>query len=256
MKKIAIAGLAAAAVLTAACTKAETGDDASKAATDPTPTVAAHVYNIPAEISAQQLQSVTLALADFGPRYATFETLVDAELTASIERAIDACNAYKEQTSLGNYGWSKAYSRQYGAGDGAESLANVHVGSFLDVFSTPTNAETKIRYDTKQIHEDQLAPYGCNGVGFERIDTLPLPQVGDQSWAVRINYSVAGVRGSRYQMKFRRDRLVATVMITRFNSEDSSLELMALALKMDDRLLNMITAPLTSALPSNAEREF
>jgi hypothetical protein len=253
MLKFAIVALLAGAVVGSAC---GSGGSKSDSKAENTPTAAAQTYNVPAEISAQQLQGITLALADFGPRYATFETIVDSEMTAAVERAIDACDVFREQTSLGKYGWSMAYARAFGEASGDDLPANVHVASVVDVYSTPDNASTKIRYDTKQIHEDQLAPGGCNGVGFERIETLALPTVGDQSWAVRVNFAVAGFRGARHLLMFRRDRIVATVMITRLNAEDSSLELMALALKMDERLLSLITAPLTVAPAADPRSEF
>jgi hypothetical protein len=250
MLRIAMAGLVAVAVLASACSTTKSTDEST-----PQPSAtAAQTYTVPTEISAQQLQGITLALADFGPRYATFDTVVDSELTAVVERALSACDPYREQTALSKYGWTKAYAREFGEREAEELPSNVHVGSFVDVFSSPENAATKIRYDTKQVHEDQLAPGGCDGIGFETIETLGLPTVGDQSWAVRINFAVAGFRGSRHLLTFRRDRIVATVVITRLNSEDSSLELMALALKMDERLLSLITAPLTVA-PTGDDRE-
>jgi hypothetical protein len=252
MLRIAMVGIAAAAVFVAGCTTEKSGGGGGDTP-DPTATPPL-TYNVPPEISAQQLQGITLALADFGPRYTTFETVLDSELTTTVERALDACDPFREQTALGRYGWSKAYARAFGEGMGDDLPANVHVASVVDVYSSPDNASTKIRYDTKQIHEDQLAPGGCGGVGFEKIETLGLPTVGDQSWAVRINFAVVGFRGTRHMLMFRRDKIVATVMITRLNSEDSSLELMALALKMDERLVSLITAPLTVA-PATGERE-
>jgi hypothetical protein len=252
MLRFIVAGSVSAALLLSACTTEKKGGGGP----DATATAVPQTYNVPAEISAQQLQGVTLALADFGPRYATFDTLVDSELTATVERAFDACDVFREQTALGRYGWSKGYERSFGEAGGEELPANVHVASVVDVYSTKENADTKIRYDMKQIHEDQLAPGGCNGVGFEKIETLALPTVGDQSWAVRINFAVVGFRGTRHMLLFRRDRIVSTVMITRLNSEDSSLELMALALKMDERLLSMITAPLTVAPAAGEQPEF
>lgn len=252
MLRFIVVGSISAAMLLSGCAAEKKTDNSS----EQTPTAVPHTYNVPAEISAQQLQEITLALADFGPRYATFETLIDSELTATVERAINACDVYREQNALGRYGWSKAYARAFGEGGGGDGIpANVHIESVVDVYSTPENASTKIRYDTKQIHEDQLAVGACNGVGFEKIETLALPTVGDQSWAVRINFAVVGLRGTRHMLVFRRDRIVSTVMITRLNSEDSSLELMALALKMDERLLSMITAPLTLAPAAYAQPE-
>ena len=204
-------------------------------------------YNVPQQISAEQLGSMTLALADFGPQYATYQTLVDSELTLVLERAVDACDPLKEQTALSKYGWSKGYARWFGqAGDQFEQI-----GTNVDVYSSATNAETKIRYDTKQIRQDQLAVGGCQGIGIEHITDLALPTIGDQSSSVRVDFSVDHVRGSMHLLTFRRDRVVATVTIMRFNATDSSQELIDLAKKVDERLLTVITSPLTYALPTN-----
>jgi hypothetical protein len=218
----------------------------------PTPEPTTTAYNIPPEISAEQLQSVTLGLADFGPRYASFETAVDSELTATIERALTACDPSKEQASLSRYGWTKGYFRYFSLPEGGV-LDSVAVGTVVDIYSTPDNAATKILYDSKQIREDQRAPGGCGGAGIERIEELALPVIGDQTWSVRASFSIGGVRGSRHVMMFRRDRIVATVTITRLNSEDSSVELLELAKKVDERLLTMITAPLSLSEPLTAE---
>ena len=80
--------------------------------------------------------------------------------------------------------------------------------------------------------------------------------MGDQSWAVRVNFAVVGFRGTRHMLVFRRDRIVATVMITRLNSEDATLELKALALKMDERLMTLLTAPQTGGPTSDERVEF
>jgi hypothetical protein len=214
-------------------------------AVPPTP----QAYTVPPVISAEQLGSMTLALADFGPEYASYQTIVDSELTLVLERALAACDPAKEQTALSKYGWSKGYSRWFGIeGDVIEQ-----VGTDVDVYSTAENAATKIRYDTKQIRQDQLAPGGCNGIGLENIAELGLPIVGDQSWAVRVDFSVDHIRGSMHVLIFRRDRIVATVSIVRFNAADSSLALMDLAKKVDERLLTIITAPLTMAWPVRAD---
>lgn len=231
------------AVLLAACSGGSQGADAPSPTPEPTTG-----YSIPPEISAAQLQAVTLALADFGPRYATFTSSVDSELTATIERSLDACDPAKEQAALSRYGWSKGYTRYFSLPEGG-ALESAAVGTVIDIYSTADNAATKIRYDAKQIRQDQRAPGGCQGIGIERIEELGLPVVGDQSWSVRAGLSIGGVRGSRQFITFRRDRIVATVSITRFNSEDSSAELLDLAQKVDARLLTMITAPLSSAAP-------
>jgi hypothetical protein len=243
-----VTGTALAASMLAACSSG--GGEPRPDATPTIPSAAPTTYNIPPEISAEQLGSVTLALADFGPEYATYETLIDSELTTTVERGINACDPLKEQTALSRYGWSKGYSRWFGfEGDILEQ-----VGTNVDVYSTPTNAETKIRYDTKQIRQDQLAPGGCNGVGIEHITDLGLPTVGDQSWSVRVDFSVDHIRGSMHVLTFRRDRIVATVTIMRFNATDSSQELVDLAKKVDERLLTVITAPLTLAEPVHGRR--
>jgi hypothetical protein len=189
---------------------------------------------------------MTLALADFGPQYATYQTLVDSELTLVLERAVNACDPLKEQTALSKYGWSKGYSRWFGFG---EDILE-QVGTDVDVYSTAANADTKIKYDTKQLRQDQLAPGGCSGIGIEHITELGLPTIGDQSWSVRVDFSVDHIRGSMHLLTFRRDRVVATVTIMRFNATDSSQELLDLAKKVDERLLTVITAPLTYAQPS------
>jgi hypothetical protein len=241
----------AVAIMAAACTTTSSPDTQETAV----PTQTQTAYNVPPEISAAQLQSITLALADYGPRYATFETTIDSELTATVERAINSCDPFKEQTSLGKYGWSKGYVREFGLPEDGELIDSVSVGSIVDVYSTPENAATKIRYDSKQIYEDQKAIGGCQGIGLERIEELGLPTIGDQSWSVRVHFAIAGVRGSTHLIMFRRDRIVATVSVTRFNSEDSSAEVLDLAKKVDERLLTVITAPLSIAefAPTAAE---
>jgi hypothetical protein len=168
-------------------------------------------------------------------------------LTLVLERAVDACDPLKEQAALSKYGWSKGYARWFGfEGDILEQI-----GTNVDVYSTAANADTKIRYDTKQLRQDQLAVGGCQGVGIEHIEDLALPTIGDQSWSVRVDFSVDHVRGSMHLLTFRRDRIVATVTIMRFNATDSSTELLELAKKVDERLLTVITTPLTMAQPVN-----
>jgi hypothetical protein len=245
--KLALTACAALAALATACTSAGAPSGSGDGPVS-TPT-AAVAYNVPPEISAEQLQSITLALADYGPRYATFETQADTEVTATIERALGACDPSREQTALSKFGWSKGYARDFGVAPDLAALDTVQVGSSIDIFSTAANAETKIRYDSKQIYEDQRAPGGCQGVGLERIEELALPTVGDQSWSVRLHFSVSGVRGLVHAITFRRDRIVATVTITRFNSEDSSAEVHDLAKMVDDRLLTLITTPLSISEP-------
>ncbi len=246
MNRLAFSILASAAIL-AGCASGG-GDpkpEGTPTAVPPTP----QAYNIPPEISAEQLGSITLALADFGPAYATYQTLVDSQLTFTVERSVNACDPLKEQTALSKYGWSTGYSRWFGiAGDVIEQ-----VGTDIDVYSTADNASTKIKYDTKQIHQDQLAPGGCNGVGIEHITDLGLPTIGDQSWSVRVDFSINHIRGSQHILIFRRDRIVATVSIVRFNATDSSSALMDLAKKVDERLLTIITAPLTTIEHADAD---
>jgi hypothetical protein len=242
------------AVLGVAAMACSSGGSSGGSDSQPEPAATAvAAYNVPPEISAEQLQSITLALADYGPRYATFETETDTEITATIERALGACDPSREQTALSKYGWSKAYAREFGVVPDLAALDSVAVSSVIDIFSTAENAETKIRYDSKQIREDQRAPGGCQGVGIERIEELGLPTIGDQSWSVRLHFSVNGVRGLVHLITFRRDRLVATVSITRFNSEDSSAEVHDLAKKIDDRLLTLITTPLSISEPLTTE---
>jgi hypothetical protein len=242
MRKLALS-MAVAAALLAACSSG--GGDPKPAGTPTTVPPTPMAYSVPTEISAEQLGSMTLALTDFGPQYATYATLVDSELTLVLERAVDACDPLKEQTALNKYGWSKGYSRWFGfEGDILEQ-----VGTDIDVYSTSANADTKIRYDIKQLRQDQLAPRGCGGIGIERITDLALPTVGDQTWSVRVDFSVDHVRGSMHLLRFRRDRIVATVTIMRFNASDSSQELHDLAKKVDERLLTIITSPLTSNEP-------
>ena len=250
MRSMLVVAMLACAAAISACSGGSDGPDTAA----PTPVPTTTSYTIPTEISGAQLQAVTLALADFGPRYATFETFVDSELTATIERGIDACDPTKEQTALSKYGWTKGYSRYFGE-PGLANEGSVAVRTNIDIYSTAANAEIKIRYDAKQVHEDQRAPGGCSGIGLERIEELALPQVGDQSWSARWHFSIDSVRGARHIIIFRRDRIVATVSITRFNSEDSAAELLELAKKVDERLLLMITAPLTSAEPANPADE-
>ncbi len=236
----------AAAVIFAACSSggSDPKPEGTQTAVPPTP----QAYNIPGEISAEQLGSMTLALTDFGPQYASYATLLDSELTLVLERAVDACDPLKEQAALSKYGWSKGYARWFGFEGGILE----QVGTNVDIYSTPANADTKIRYDTKQLRQDQLAVGGCRGIGIENIEDLGLPTIGDQSWSVRVDFSVDHVRGSMHLLSFRRDRIVATVTIMRFNATDSSQELLDLAQKVDERLLTVITAPLTISEPSGA----
>ena len=250
MRKL-ILGATAAAAIFAACSSGGSRDpepEGTPTAVPPTP----QAYSIPQEISAEQLGSMTLALTDFGPQYASYATLVDTELTIVLERAVDACDPLKEQAALSKYGWSKGYSRWFGfEGDILEQ-----VGTNVDVYSTASNADTKIRYDVKQLRQDQLAVGGCQGIGIERIEDLALPTIGDQSWSVRVDFSVDHVRGSMHLLTFRRDRIVATVTIMRFNATDSSQELLDLAKKVDERLLTVITAPLTMSERAGDSRPF
>ena len=239
--------LGAVLMLLAAACQSDNGQarpQATETAALPTPMA----YNIPADMSSDQLGSIALALADFGPEFTTFAPTTDSQLTSVLERGLNACDPAKEQTALNKYGWSKGYMRFFGPTDGGLPNA-AYVGSAVDVYSSPENASTKIKYDSKQVREDQRAPNGCNGVGIERVSDLALPIVGDQSWAVRLDFSVDHVRGTRHQMTFRRDRIVVTVAIERLNAQDAQQQLLDLAKKVDERLLKVITAPLTFAEP-------
>jgi hypothetical protein len=243
MRRFMLSFTMAAATLAACGGGSGGGDSAPDDAPTSVPTMA---YNVPPALSGEQLGSIALALADFGPEYATYETIVDSELTLAIERGIDACDPAREQAALSRYGWSKGYARWFGIG--GEILEQV--GTNVDVYATVDGASTKIKYDTRQVRQDQLAPNGCRGVGLENIKDLGLPTVGDQSWSVRVDFSTAHVRGSTHLLTFRRDRIVATVTITRFNATDSSQALLDLAKKVDERLMTVITAPLTLVPPA------
>jgi hypothetical protein len=205
------------------------------------PTVTPYIQS---DLSPEQLGSMTLALEEFGPRYAIFATQVDAPLSAILERAYWACNPENESQALSKYEWTKGYSRGFGL-DAPSEDGTLSVQSDIDVFASADKANGKLKYDKTSLENDSRAGWGCNGLKVERIDEFPAEGVGDESHGMRVRWSLDGVRGTTTAVLVRRDRVLATVTISRINSEDSTAEAIDAARKVDEKMLKVLTAPLT-----------
>jgi len=235
---IAVSACLAAALAFSACSS-----PAKRAPAAPPPTATVNPYP-QRDVTVEQLQAMALTLDEFGPRYATFGTAIDAPMTAVLERALMACDVEKEQTALSEQAWVRGYARHFDQpeGSGHETLT---VGSDLDLFSTAQNAIAKIAYDNRSLQENARRSASCNGFSIERIEQFEVTGIGDEAGGLRINFSYLGVRGQSTVVYFRRDRLVAQVSVARLNSEDSSAEMIELAKKIDARMLPVLTSPLT-----------
>jgi hypothetical protein len=229
----------------AATVLAGCGSGGSKAAPTPAPTAVATISSYTsAALTADQLGAMTLPLAEFGPRYAIFVPVVNGPLTAILERAIDACDPNNESQALSKYEWERGYSHQYGAMEG-DTSGDISIGTDIDIYSSAENAAGKLKYDKVALENDSRAGWGCQGAKIERIDEFAAEGIGDESWGVRIRFSLDGIRGTTTAIVFRRHRVLGTVSITRVNSEDSTTEIVDAAKKVDEKMMDVLTAPLT-----------
>lgn len=240
MIRLFIAVVLVSTIVFAACKSGGANSDPTPAPTA-APTLTAYTA---AALSADQLGSMTLPLADFGPRYAIFAPLVNGPLTAILERAIDACNPDNESQALSKYEWERGYSQQYGA-PLDDTSGTISIGTDVDLYSSAENAAAKLKYDKIALENDSRAGWGCQGAKIERIDEFAAEAIGDESWGVRIRFSLDGIRGTTTAIIFRRHRLLGTVSITRINSEDSTAEIIDSARKVDEKMMSVLTAPLT-----------
>lgn len=233
---IAVLGMS---MLVAGCTGA--GKTARPAATA-TPTPPAQAER---DLTDEQMASLTLELADFGPRYAQFELDPDSSGSWSLTgRALQGCQPSKEAASLSKYGWVRGYARAFTPPDatGADTVA---IGTYVDIYDNRDGASGKLTYDAVAIHDDTRVANGCFGFTIEGVDDLPVTGVGDQVTAVRERFSASGIRGSATMLEFRRGKVVVTVAVVRMTSEDSAEELVALAKKLDAKLQPLLGAPLS-----------
>jgi hypothetical protein len=212
-----------------------------------TPDLAAKV-----EVSDEQLLAMTLALEEYGPRYAIFGPSAGSGLQVLSTRALQGCDSIREGNALARYGWEKGYARFWISPD-PDIPDTIAIGTYVDVYATSSDAREKLNYDANAIVDDARLDDGCFGIyAVEGVDHLAVSGIGEQSWGARERISFQGLRGSISFISFRRAHVVATVSIIRLTSEDSTEELTRLAQQVDAKIMPILSAPLSVAPASGS----
>lgn len=239
--KLPVVALALGSALFAACA---IGQPAARPTPAPTatPDLTAKV-----DVSDEQLMAMTLALEEYGPRYAIFGPSEGSGLQILSTRALQACDSIREGNALARYGWEKGYARFWISPD-PDVPDTIAVGTYVDIYADGTNAREKLNYDATAITDDARLDDGCFGIySVEGVDQLIVDGIGDQTWGARERISFQGLRGSISFISFRRGHVVATVSILRLTSEDSTDELKRLAQQVDAKIQPILVAPLSLA---------
>ncbi len=231
-----ILGVVAAAALLAGCG----GSKQAPPRSTPTP----RPVESSIDLTYDQMAILTLTLQDYGPRYSGFELSPASGNLSLTGRAQEACQPLNEAGALSKYGWSRGYVREYVPADptGADTQS---VASYIDVYGSSESASAILTYDVQSRREDTRVANGCFGVTIEGVDNIVVSGVGDQVIGTRERFSAFGIRGSISTVSWRRGKVVASVVLGRLTSEDSTDELIALAKKLDERLAPVVSAPLT-----------
>lgn len=217
----------------------------------PAPSSTPDVTPIRRDLTDDQLAGITLALPDYGARYAAFRPSRASGLQTLATRADLACNAERQSNALSKHGWIKAYAQFFASPD-PEQPETVAVGTNVDVFSNKENAVDKLNNDAATVSDDARSDHGCFGYAIEGVERLVVTDIGDQSWGVRERINIHSLRGSINVVTFRRSNIVAMVEIVRLSSEDSTDELMGLARAVDARIAALLSAPLSLAPAARA----
>ena len=217
----------------------------------PRPTPTPDLVAVRKDLTDEQLGSVALALADFGPRYDTFRPSPASGVQTLATRADLACDASRQINTLNKNGWIKAYARFYASPD-PDQPETVAVGTNVDVFSSKEGAGAKLSSDVATVSDDARSTSGCFGYAIEGVERLAVSGVGDELWGVRERINIHSLRGSISIVAFRRSNIVAMVEIVRLSSEESTDELMALAREIDKRIAPLVSSPLSMGAPRSA----
>jgi hypothetical protein len=210
----------------------------------PQPSSTPDLVAVRKDLTDEQLGSVALALADFGPRYGTFRPSPASGAQTLATRADLACDASRQINTLNKNGWIKAYARFYASPDPGQP-ETVAVGTNVDVFASKEGAAAKLGTDAATVSDDARSTSGCFGYAIEGVDRLAVSGVGDEMWGVRERINIHSLRGSISVVAFRRSNIVAMVEIVRLSAEDSTEELMALARELDKRIAPLLSSPLS-----------
>ncbi len=210
----------------------------------PAPTTAPTAAVTHRDLTDEEMALIPLALGEWGARYEGYQP-EDGSGTATLtSRANSSCQPSKEAAALSKYGWTRGFTRSFGSVESDGTNAG-SVESDIDVYGTPDGAANMLTYSQATARDDTRVFEGCFGLTIEGVDDLVVTGLGDQVAGVRERFSLSGIRGSFSVVQFRRGRVLVSVSVLRMTSEDSTAELMDRARKMDERLMPLLTAPLS-----------
>jgi hypothetical protein len=197
------------------------------------------------QISDDDLAGMTLALADFGADYASFQAEDDNGLR-TLEKAVEGdLDPEDERADLQRFGWASAYEGFYTNRQDAEESSGVYgVGSTVNLFETVQGAEGYVE-DSRDELTTQV------GFSMDTITVIDIQEfdaaVADEAVGAIVKVNVEPEQGSSEPIwmsavMFRHGRLVAVVGAYTFQEPQLQDNLRTLALHLDQNIDRVLGA--------------
>jgi len=190
------------------------------------------------ETSDGQLAAMTLALEELGPAYDAFELDDDSGFRSNEEAAEEANDKEDERSDIERFGRINGFETIYISTPAFMSGKGPWmVSAVVDLFQDAEGASGSLWDDVDDWKREVGRTVGQ--VTLSDAQEFDPGDIGDETTGVVATVTLTGNEASPFRMTavaFRRGPLVGTVGIARFDEEDVSGEVIALAQKLDERI--------------------